>query len=1236
LHFRVPPEPSHLLRARERLRDYLRQYCTDRDVIDDVVLCVEEACTNAIRHGGSPDDIEIALHFAHTKLIATVKDHGRGFDVASFDPGLAPDPTSDHGRGLFIIASLMDSLELRLDGGLEVRMARRAGASCEPPSLGNGLVGSHFGDDVGRHDVRVRAVLEEIDEAFVALDWEYRYVHVNEAMLRFTQTSRDELLGRVIWDLFPQLQGSPLEAHYRQAMELGMPSVFEHRAVVTGDWLEIRIYPTSVGVSAYYREINERKRNELQGEELLVALRDSEERYRELFQSESDAILFIDQESGRVLETNVAAQAMYGYTTDELLGLTDLDLSAEPELSRRATRSAVVGATTNVPLRIHRRKDGTTFPAEVTGRVFSFRGRLVRIAAVRDVTARERAEEARGRFELLATNSRDIILFMDRGGLIIEANEAAERAYGYTHDELLELTIADLRAGQAQAEIASQMTEADERGILFESLHRRKDDSVFAVEVSSRGATVGGRRTLVSIIRDISERKRAEEALRASEQAAQRAEERYRNLFNTLIEGFCVVEMVFNADGKPVDYRFLEINQVFEERTGLHDAQGKLMRELAPDHEQHWFDFYGKVALTGQPARFMAPAGALGRFYDVSAFRVGGPESRQVGILFNDITARHRAEQERQRLLEESEAQADELKMAQGRLEQELEKAVLLSEAVTSLTESLASIEVLDKLARIILHTGGHTRVTISLWQEREGNLKVAAARGEPAVPLGLLVALDELSEPARRAIDGRKSTLIDYDALEPGHRGVGDRVTSHLSLNVPLYVGERFVGLVSTDDPGERREFSVREIGLIEDIGAHAAVALENARLHDELARRERFSTALNEINRLIHSTLKVEEIMQRVVAHAVGVVGSDSAMVALKHGDDWVAEYGHPEVPGVIHESVSSDEAPFMIAAVSTRLPVAIDDCETDPRCIPDVQRRFGVRSVLCIPLIARDEVLGVIFFNHHRAAVRFEPQTVDFAGKLAVTISSALDNARMYQEQQRIAQTLQDNFLHELPEVAGLELGVIAETASKPELVGGDFSDVFVIDDRHVVVLIGDVAGKGVRAAGMTETVRSTVRALAAVDPSPAFILGKTNELLLRFDPDEPHVTAFLAVLDPHTGHLTCASAGHPAPVHLGAFSSRLLGVEFGPPLGCFERPYASAHAMLTLDDYLVLYTDGVTEARRQGELLGEDRLLATVDGLRGRRAQEVAEGVRDAALEFAGRLRDDLQVVVLRLN
>ena len=137
----------------------------------------------------------------------------------------------------------------------------------------------------------------------------------------------------------------------------------------------------------------------------------------------------------------------------------------------------------------------------------------------------------------------------------------------------------------------------------------------------------------------------------------------------------------------------------------------------------------------------------------------------------------------------------------------------------------------------------------------------------------------------------------------------------------MPLVFADRLVGLLIIDDPGERREFAEREIGLVERIVAQAAAAIENARLHEEVAVRERFAAALNEIDAVIHSTLKVEEIMQRVVAYAVDAVGADSAMVALRHGDDWVAEYGHPEVPGVLHESVRSDEAPFMIEAVTKR---------------------------------------------------------------------------------------------------------------------------------------------------------------------------------------------------------------------------------------------------------------------------------------------------------------------------
>ena len=102
--------------------------------------------------------------------------------------------------------------------------------------------------------------------------------------------------------------------------------------------------------------------------------------------------------------------------------------------------------------------------------------------------------------------------------------------------------------------------------------------------------------------------------------------------------------MIFDADDKPIDYRFLEINPAFEGQTGLIDAEGKLMRDLAPDHEEYWFEIYGKIALTGEPMRFVNEAKALNRWYDVYAFKIGDPEGREVAILFNDITKRKKIE----------------------------------------------------------------------------------------------------------------------------------------------------------------------------------------------------------------------------------------------------------------------------------------------------------------------------------------------------------------------------------------------------------------------------------------------------------------------------------------------------------------------------------------------------------------------------------------------------------------
>ena len=139
--------------------------------------------------------------------------------------------------------------------------------------------------------------------------------------------------------------------------------------------------------------------------------------------------------------------------------------------------------------------------------------------------------------------------------------------------------------------------------------------------------------------------KKGVRSLQSANRQVRESEERYRALFYSIDEGFCVIEVLFDHADNPVDYRFLEVNQVFEKQTGISNAVGRRMREIAPAHEEHWFQIYGQIALTGESRRFESPALALGRFYNVYAFRVGRPEQRQVAILFDDITQRKRIEE---------------------------------------------------------------------------------------------------------------------------------------------------------------------------------------------------------------------------------------------------------------------------------------------------------------------------------------------------------------------------------------------------------------------------------------------------------------------------------------------------------------------------------------------------------------------------------------------------------------
>jgi PAS domain S-box-containing protein len=182
---------------------------------------------------------------------------------------------------------------------------------------------------------------------------------------------------------------------------------------------------------------------------------------------------------------------------------------------------------------------------------------------------------------------------------------------------------------------------------VLDKRYRRKDGSVLHARTSISGLADDTGRVvgLTSVVVDVGD------AI-AGAQALRRSERRYRELFEAIEDGFCIIEMLFEAD-RAIDYRFLQANAAFERQTGLRDVVGRTMRDLAPDLEDHWYAMYGEVARSGKPVRFVQQAQPLaGRWFDVFASRVGEPGEHQVALLFRDITGPVQA----QHALVESEA----------------------------------------------------------------------------------------------------------------------------------------------------------------------------------------------------------------------------------------------------------------------------------------------------------------------------------------------------------------------------------------------------------------------------------------------------------------------------------------------------------------------------------------------------------------------------------------------------
>jgi PAS domain S-box-containing protein len=293
-------------------------------------------------------------------------------------------------------------------------------------------------------------------------------------------------------------------------------------------------------------------------------------------------------------------------------------------------------------------------------------------------------------------------------------------------------------------------------------------------------------------------------------------------------------------------------------------------------------------------------------------------------------------------------------------------------------------------------------------------------------------------------------------------------------------------------------------------------------------------------------------------------------------------------------------------------------------------------GYESAAVVGLIARGRQIGALSFLHAKADVRYEHHDLEFLGELGERAALALDNARLYQERDAIARNLQRGLRPPRPaRVEGLESSVVFEAAGRGIEIGGDLYDVLPTEDG-CWVLIGDVAGKGTEAAGVSVALRHAVRGLTREIDEPEEVLVRVNELLLEGTGLNDFATAVLVRLRERDGDwtLAAASAGHPPPVHVRKGGAQLLGG--GTVLGALNDAKVQRHdAAFEHGDTLLFCTDGWLEAGPPSEHRDPVDLARLAEYLAPLALEEMTARLRgDAVSRAGGEMQDDVVLLALR--
>ncbi len=455
----------------------------------------------------------------------------------------------------------------------------------------------------------------------------------------------------------------------------------------------------------------------------------------------------------------------------------------------------------------------------------------------------------------------------------------------------------------------------------------------------------------------------------------------------------------------------------------------------------------------------------------------------------------------------------------------------------------------------------------------------------------------------------------------------------------------------------GEERWLIVRSTPIVEPDSERVLYAVNVFENITEVKRVELSESFMAEASRVLASSMDYGETLKRVTRLAVPRIADWCAIdllseqgeiqrVAVHHSDPGrlkLAERlysgyqptldepsGVPEVIRTGRARIFTDIRPDALAAY------ARDDEHLE------LLSSIGATAVIIVPMAGATKTIGAITLVSAESARRLSPADLALAERLARRAGTAVENAHLYTERTRIAHTLQQALLPEsLPDVPGVEIEARYCAAGELNEVGGDFYDVFEYDANRWMLVIGDVCGKGPRAAGVTALARHTLRAAAMSGQAPASMLGTLHQALRRQPPGADLCTVCLVMMDRASSptRLTVALAGHPPPLLIDSSGeARQIG-RCGTVLGVLDPiSVREDQTELGAGETLLLYTDGVPDAGLRAEgLLGEQGLIELCRQAPTLALPELLEHIERSALKHAeGNLRDDLALLGVHIS